>query len=340
MAIRNRTRKIKKIQKKQSKQSNYNHSLLTNSYISNAFKTMMKGQSKKAKMEYLYYLIRYAFRNISLATSHTLATILYKGIQLSHTDKDIITSVFRYYKSLKSSNMLEPLFTKEESAKSKMDEMEQVIGSALLKKQKGSLLVDVGTGDCSIVKEFADHSGMIPVGVDIKNETQWGKEEDACDKIHHIYYDGSDLISAVHKRMNKKRVGMIMYNHALHHFGSPENIHHSLEQAYKLLSKNGILFIREHDINLTSDIDINLQHIFLHMRHVIDHHKEWKEDDLWKYMNHHITTFSSHYFSKQSLVTLCKTIGFKLIQIRKKVPMPYLNYREISTTTFFAFVKK
>ena len=336
MVARNKTRKLQKIQKIQS---NYNHTLITNSYIANAFKAMMKGQSKKAKMEYLYYLIRYCFRNISLATSHKLATILYKGIESSDTDKEIITSVFRYYKSLSTSNMLEPLFTKDEYAQSKMSEMEQTITPALLKKQKGLLLVDVGTGDCSIVKEFADYSGMVPVGIDIKNETQWGKEEDACNKITHIYYDGSDLVGSIHKRMGKKKVGMIMYNHALHHFGSPENIRHSLEQAYKLLSKNGILFLREHDNHLTSDIDINLQHIFIHMRHVIDHHKEWKEDDLWKYMNHHITTFSSHFFSKQSLLSLCKSIGFKLIQIRAKVPMPYLNYREISTTTFFAFTK-
>ena len=318
---------------------NYRHNLHANAYICAAFRDMMKGASKRAKTTYLYYLIRYCFRNISLKQSRNLTHLLYTMIANCMMDKEICISIFRFYRKLTADDFLDAPISKNMYAKSKIAEIETTITPSLLQKQAGTLLVDVGSGDCSIVKLLGDYGHMESVGVDLKNEIEWGKGTSLCDQITHILYDGTNLVKAVRERVGTKKVGIIMYNHALHHFGSPANIRHSLEQAYRLLSKDGVLFLREHDVSQTSDIDINLQHIFIHMRHVIDQHAEWDENDLWKYMNHHMSTFSAHFFTKQSLIRLCESIGFTLLNTQPKVPAPYVNYKEISTTTFFAFAK-
>jgi len=299
----------------------------------------MKGSAKDTKMNYLYYLIRYCFRNISVKQSHILTTLLYTMIENCSTDRDICIAIFTFYRKLRTTDFLDSPISKTDYDKSKIADIESTITSPLLQKHAGTYLVDVGSGDCSIVKLLADYSHMKPIGIDLQDDIEWGKESTKCGDVTHILYDGSKLVKAVRDRVGSKKVGIVMYNHALHHFGSQENIKHSLEQAHHLLEKDGILFIREHDVSKTTDIDINFQHIFIHMRHVIDQHKEWDENDLWEYMNHHMSTFSSHFFSKQSLIHLCESVGFTFLNSKMKRGGPYVNYKEISTTTFFAFAK-
>jgi len=333
------TRRRKSAKVQTTRKNLYKHNLIVNSYINTAFKAMMKDASRQAKMEYLYYLIRYCFRNISLQKSHELTQLLYQAILDCKSDQEILVAMFTFYKGLLATDFLPSLFTSEEYSQAKLAEIEETLTPALLKMKRGTLLLDVGSGDCSLVKLVADARNMQPVGVDLKDDIEWGKGSSMCKQITHILYNGRDLAKAVRAKVGTKQVGLIMYNHALHHFGSPDAIKHSLQEAYKLLPKTGLLFLREHDVSQTTDIDINLQHIFIHMRHVIDQHKMWDADDLWAYMNHHMRTFSAHFFTKDSLLRLVKSIGFRLIKVQSKVPMPYANYREISTTTFFAFEK-
>lgn len=335
------TRKNRAFKKQPTLKNNYKHNLYANSYISKAFANMMEGSSKKEQETYLYYLVRYCFPDISLKKSHELAIILLDAIENSHTDHEICDLIYDYCKSLGTKNRIGYPISHEEYLKMKISEIEQIITPSLLEKQKHRVILDIGSGDCSITSMFGSHAKMTPVGVDVKDEMDWSSGKGSlCDKLTHIYYDGTNLVKAVRNEIGDTKIGIIMYNHSLHHFGNFENIKRSLKQAHTLLSSDGVLFVREHDKSQANDIDINLQHIFISMRYRIDQHNQTK-DDLWNYMKYYIKTYTSHFFSKTWFIQLCKSIGFKLLKTDKKqVTMPYKNYREISKTTFYSFTKK
>jgi hypothetical protein len=113
-----------------------------------------------------------------------------------------------------------------------------------------------------------------------------------------------------------------------------------LSQAYDLLPKGGVLFLREHDKSKTNSIDINLQHIFVSIRITIEHHQNWDLEEVWGYTEDFINSYTSHYQTKRGFIQMCETIGFKLINATlRKVSFAYQNYIDISKTTLFAFQK-
>lgn len=340
---KNTKRKLrqKTIKRKNVIESNYKHGIFMNSYISHAIHkhTESTGQTK---FTYIYYMLRYCFTDISTEKCKEFAHILTNLVNKYKTDREITNSIYDFYKTLKNKNHIGFPISSNNYVKFKVSEISKTITPKLFDEQKHKVIVDVGAGDCALSYLIAESNQMYPVTVDIKSDVDWGSASSTsvCDKTHHIYYDGSNLHKAVRDEVGKKEIGIIMYNHSLHHFGSFKNITTSLEQAYSLLSKNGVLFLREHDISRTSDIDVNIQHIFLSLRYTMDHYNHWDKNKLWEYTENFIKTYSSHFFTKHELINLCKSIGFKLVDMKyRDMPYKYENYKEISQTMLLAFSK-
>ena len=157
---------------------------------------------------------------------------------------------------------------------------------------------------------------------DINTDIDWGYEKrDYCDEVTKIIYSGNDLYPKIHKKYPTQTISLIMYNHSLHHFNSHTAIEQSLSQAHKLLSPDGFLLIREHD-NKDMDIDINLQHILISLRQVIDHNPNWNFFEVNKYMNTFKDTFQSHYMTSGQLINFAKKSGFELLKKKKSNDFP------------------
>lgn len=328
---------------KRTSSSKYKHTLKNNSYISDSFKFMARENKLTNKNIYshIFLLTRYVFVDVKVDKCKTLSDRLYNYIINEHkNDFELSYVVYEWYKNLLDTDKDGFPMSNSEYNMGKIKEMASLITPPKLERNKHNYLVDVGAGDCALTFIMGNYSLMKPIAVDIKDEIDWGSasEKSMCSNVRHIFYDGSNLYKSVKGKIGKEHVGMVMYNHSLHHFGSLENIEKSLTQAYKLLTNGGILFIREHD-NYNNDIDINLQHIFISLRYTIDHYPKWDMNMLWNYMENFIKTYSSNFFSKKHLIDLCRTIGFKLIKAEKRKSYNYEHYKDISKTTLYAFEK-
>jgi len=293
---------------------------------------MTSKYSFQQKKDYLHKLIEYCFTELSIKNYNLLTNLIYTDIHNMKTDYDIFNRIFIFYKSLHKDDFVGYSMSVDDYIMSKIKQMESIITPFYLEKQKKSVLVDIGAGDCAISSALGKYNNMDTYAIDIKQDMDWGSSSEVshCSHVHHLFYDGTNLIETV-KNKTVKPVRIIMYNHSLHHFGSFDNIKFSLSQSYKLLKKGGILFLREH--NLHNDISINLQHIFLSLKYTITHHPDWKFEQTWKYMEHFIKTYTSHFFMKKNIISLCKQLGFKLINISKTPKY------DISKTTLYAFIK-
>jgi ubiquinone/menaquinone biosynthesis C-methylase UbiE len=313
------------------------HTIIYNNYISVSLLKLFKDNTKLKN--YLYTLIRYSFTDINIKQSKIIINKIIKLINNYENDNTILKNIYDWYTKIPKKDIIGFPTSNEEYIKFKVETMSKIIKKKNLDKIKNTLLFDIGAGDCTITKAFGDYNNMVSVGIDIKSDIDWGSAgKNTCDYIKHIYYKGNDLDKVYKKKFNDKKIGLIMYNHSLHHFGSFENIYNSLKQSYKILQKGGILFIREHN-NKSNDIDINLQHILLSLRYTIDHYSNWKYDQIWKYFKNFIYTYSSHFFSNKFLIKICEEIGFTLIDCKKNAQLDYIDYTDISRTYLFSFKK-
>jgi len=311
------------------------HNIVINNYISIGFKKMCK---KKNLNEYIYKLIRYSFSDINIIQSKNISKKIEKLVNNNSNDHIIIKEIYNWYKNIPEKNKNGFTLTSEEYINTKVNYMNKIIKKKNLEKLKHETLFDIGSGDCQITKAFAISNDMIPVGIDIKSDINWGSSgTNSCKNIKHIYYHGNNLNKMFYNKFDKK-IGLIMYNHSLHHFGSIDNIIDSLKKSFKILKKNGILFIREHN-NYSNDIFINIQHIVLTIKYIIDHNPEWNFDKINKYYKKFIFSYTSHFFSKKYIIDLCEKIGFKLIDCKKNIKLDYIDYKDISKTYLYAFKK-
>lgn len=328
--------------KRKLTRNQFKHDLIANNYIESSFKKMTRGQSKEEKENYLYYLVRYCYSDFSILKCKELTKGLASAIENSKSDRSITNLVYTFVKSVKASNIEGYPISNEKFLRHKVKEIENTITKPFMKEQRGKVLVDVGAGDCALSKILGEENDMKSLAIDIKADIDWGSASgsSSCSTITHVYYDGSNLTKSIRDVVGNSKVGIVMYNHSLHHFGSVENIRNSLKQAYELLDDNGILFLREHDKSKANDIDINLQHIFLSLRYTIEHYTNWDKDQIWTYMDNFIKTYTAHFLTKTNFLSMCKSIGFKPVSVKKRTfPYTQKNFKDISMTTLFAFKK-
>ncbi len=301
----------------------------------------MKYKSDKDKLDYLFYLIRFGYSDLNVKRCRELSESLFNYIKSNRTDREISDMLYDIFHSTSQENIEGFPVSNKEFSRRKVSEIKKTITSKYLKKQEGKVLVDVGAGDCSLSKSLAEENNMTAIAIDIKSDVDWGSAGfSACDTISHIYYDGSNLMESVKSVAGSREIGLITYNHALHHFGSFNNMRNSLKQAYELLAPGGILFIKEHDKCKADDIDINLQHIILSHRYTMDKFGKWDKDQLWKYMDNFIKTYSAHFFTKNQLINMCRSVGFKLVNVRDNVwPYKLHDFKDISMAKLYVFTK-
>jgi SAM-dependent methyltransferase len=317
------------------------HSLVYNNYISFAFKKRFK--NPKFLYFYIFKLIRYTFYDIPVNMYTQIIPILFTTINDNDNDYIILKNIYVWYKNILKKYIISFPMTNNEYTHLKVRKMAKFIGNINLHQIKNTLLFDIGCGDCKLTKLFADYVNMVPVGIDIKTNINWSSlGSSACDQVKYILYDGNNLQKIYKKHFKNKDVGLIMYNHSLHHFGNFENIYNSLNDAYNLLTNKGILFIREHDNddnnNNNNNIEFNLQHITLALRHTIDQNPNWTYKQYWEYYKKFINTYSSHFMSKEFIINICIKIGFKLIDIKNN-NIYNNNYTDISKTYLISFIK-
>ena len=307
----------------------------------------------------LHELLEYVFYDICKSKRDELYKLLKNAVVKQKTDLDVFFIIYNWNHSVVQNERLDnPIIRVNGKVISYSDyKVYEITNTIKTVIPKNTLLVDIGAGDCALTKNVADKLGIAGVAIDIKQPIDWtslATEQNKCLQLNetknqngivgkHIYYHGNDLIDSVKKHYPETEVGMIMYNHSLHHFGSFENIKDSLSQSFHLLRKNGVLFIREHDLtnkNISiSNIYLNLQHIFLQMRYMLKSNPDTVSIRLHNFMFY----YTSDFFSFKNIKSWCESIGFTFSKrVDRKTNMTNANGKipDISHTMFLAFVKK
>lgn len=320
----------------------------------------------------IHDLIFYAFNDVNISKIQELENTFnsISNGQTSIPDSVYITETKKWYDNIKPDEFygFEPIFADNKVIpyfEYKVKEIIDTIGDYLPKIDNNSLLVDVGAGDCHMSRDLGNYLKCNVAAVDIPsssndndvedaiNWTSSANQTDACKntsdsqngtEFKHIMYDGSDLVSAVKNEFANKNTVMIMYNHALHHFGNINNIKYSLKQSFDLCSEGGILFIREHDMNKVSSVYLNLQHLFLQLRAII----KLPLDNILKKTNYFMKTYSSDFFTKKDLIKWCREVGYTFENVNLRKSNHYIKnskndcieFSDVSKTIFLCFVKK
>ena len=356
--IKKRSKKYKRrnyTRKKYSPNLNlaFRQGIIMNYYICSSIKQLLKkfsSDSKKKKK--ILEIMKYSFTDVSMEKIKEITNFLYTCLKKKKSDADIIYTLTDWYKSLLKKDKISWPVSYKEYIKIKIDETISKIDDK--NAIKGKILLDIGAGDCALTRHIGRALHMRSVAVDIKDDVDWsGSGSKGCKQITKVFYDGSkltDVMRELDKKFKRRpRIGCVMYNHSLHHFGSISNIKHSLQQSYKLLDKNGYLLVREHN-NQNNDISINLQHIFIALRYIMDSHPEWTGINVLEYYRYFITHYTSHFFSKKFLISECKKLGYKFLGFQKRTVPRTLDYKneleaglnpqgDVSKTILFTFKK-
>jgi SAM-dependent methyltransferase len=128
-----------------------------------------------------------------------------------------------------------------------IDNKTQDIVTLIQRYTHKGLLIDIGSSDCQLAKDISSLLHMKPISVTIPHGHKTRKYQlEICQEIDKIKYDKC-FVKQI--RSFSEKVGVILFNHSLHHFGSKKAIQKALQEAYSLLEKGGVLLIRDHDSN-------------------------------------------------------------------------------------------
>jgi predicted SAM-dependent methyltransferase len=167
---------------------------------------------------------------------------------------------------------------------------------------KHTVLVDIGSSDCQLAKDLSSMLGMTPVSVTIPNGHKVKRSQlDICKQI------------PAYKDMHVSgKVGVILFNHSLHHFKTEAAIQKALKEAYHLLEKGGVLLIRDHDSE--NDMFIDLQHVVMEMKYST----ELPMEEYQKHMKRYVASLKTSYFNVAMMKEWCRQLGFTYMKVMKK----------------------
>lgn len=244
--------------------------------------------SSMACFRTLHNLMYYLFNNISENKRNEVVKVWMDTLQKHQIDDDYYYTIT--YNWLKSVTQKDNIGYSAYS--SKADLISKIVKPFMAKK---GTYVDFGAGDCKFSKDMGTLLGLKPYTIKMPNgHTVQTPQTALCEEIGMI--TTSDL-------KIPKDTSVLVFNYCLHHFGTEEKIKAIIHDAYAKLPKNGLLVIYDH--NSDNDIWLNLMHIILEI-------KFFKSTlpDLKKHMKAYRTNFRATYFSKDKIITICKTIGF------------------------------
>ena len=169
--------------------------------------------------------------------------------------------------------------------------------------RKNTALIDVGSSDCQLAKDISVMLDMKPLSVAIPHGHKNKYQLDICKQVVTVPYKEMSGI--------KEKVGVILFNHSLHHFTSVSAIKSALQQSYRLLEKGGLLLIRDHDSENYTFID--LQHVVLEMKYSTG----MPVREYQTHMKRYIASLRTHYFNVTMMKEWCKQIGFTHVNMMK-----------------------
>jgi SAM-dependent methyltransferase len=191
-----------------------------------------------------------------------------------------------------------------------IDNKTQDIVTLIQRYTHKGLLIDIGSSDCQLAKDISSLLHMKPISVTIPHGHKTRKYQlEICQEIDKIKYDKC-FVKQI--RSFSEKVGVILFNHSLHHFGSQAAIQKALSEAYSLLEKGGVLLIRDHDSE--NDLFIDLQHVVLEMKYSSGLPFQEYQTNIKKFIH----SFQSYYFNANIIKEWCKKIGFSYVSMLKK----------------------
>ena len=252
----------------------------------------------------IHNLFYYLFSNISEYKRNELAKKWMDTVQGNPVvDAHYAKLVYEWYHSIEKKDVVG-------YPTSIIDNKIQDIVKLISHAHKHTLLIDIGASDCQLAKDIAAILHMKPISVTVPHGHKTKKYQmDVCKEMEVLTY-GKDFVKRI--RSFHEKVGVIVWNHSLHHFGSNEAIRHALKEAYVLLEKGGLLVIRDHDSE--NDTLIDLQHVVLEMKYST----QLPMADYQAYMKKYIAGLRTSYFNARVIKEWCKQIGFTYRSIMKK----------------------
>ena len=129
--------------------------------------------------------------------------------------------------------------------------------NAFVKKLKVKKLLDIGCGTGHKTVFLSSLFDAEPHGVDVKS---WdtGMEQNRSKDLHFSYYNGEKT------KYKNNTFDLVVINMVMHHTEKKDEM---IKEAYRVLKKGGILYVRDHDALREGDkILIDIEHILWRMQ--------------------------------------------------------------------------
>tara|TARA_B110000208_G_C11716637_1_gene411317 strand:- start:253 stop:1329 length:1077 start_codon:yes stop_codon:yes gene_type:complete len=331
------------------------HRIRYDNYISESINILIEydNYNNYNMLDLLYYI----FTDIKIELLDQLAIDIMYLVDIDAPDKFFIEYLYNWYNNLNDTSKIKLSLSYTDYINTKVNE---TIGDLNVDFLRGKYFLDIGSGDCALTFPIAEKLGMKGVAVDIETEIEWkgDSKDDRC-KVR-ILYDGTNLNDILNeikqlnpyneKNPNNIEIGLITYNHSLHHFGSYGNIKHSIEQASNTITDNGYIIFREHAVDdFEDDIKINLQHILFQIKYIMNDAETF--DEFWNLYIKFIDEYTADYMSEELLKKYCRDEGLTFLKDNPRIIPEPTNLEELinkhvdysvdeSLTLLYIFQKK
>lgn len=223
-------------------------------------------------------------------------------------DKDLYQMIRKKFGSLKQFNEYS-----QERAKQRARDIEIIYKKIIYNPIKINSYLDIGIGNGLITYQIADRFFIkddiysSTLGLDLKDE----RDISVKNKFNFKTYDGLNLTQVIKKDHKFDLVTIMM---VLHHV---KEFHQLLTNIYYIMSKGGILIIRDHDINnKLSFYLVKIQHQLM--------------DEVYSDSVFTGSEMYSKYYGKSYFIQELKTIGFRYIPLR----LDFLIKSKINPTNY------
>jgi ubiquinone/menaquinone biosynthesis C-methylase UbiE len=163
-------------------------------------------------------------------------------------------------------------------------------------------IVDIGGGEGDVLNMIGTHLNIPQSNLYcIESKNEWSEYYNFAKNINYIFWDNNYI------DIDNDSIDVIIIMVAMHHM-SDQNINNLLSNAYRILNPNGIIIIKEHDLNIL-DLKqiIDWEH---HLYHIISTSNDnLTQDKITNYLDN----FINNYKSKEEFDKYFTNYGFKSI---------------------------
>lgn len=190
-------------------------------------------------------------------------------------------------------------------------------------KNNELVIADIGGGEGNVIKFIGDNLNIPDKNLFCIEQNEWSEKYAFENTINYIFWDNVNI------NLPENSVDICLLMVSMHHM-SDTIINNVLTNINKLLKKDGIIIIKEHDALNTDVINvINWEHHLYHIMTVSN--EELTNEKLNSYLMAYIDNFKS----KKTFDNIFNEHGFCGIEEMDRQFNPFINHDELNSTNLY-----